>query len=86
MGGVDQPPHYGGKDYPYQPIHVIEAWGLGFCLGTALKYIGRAGRKPGESRVKDLQKAIQEEVDAASRPTSLDTLEDIDAELLLNIR
>lgn len=56
--GVDQPPHYGGKDYPYQPIHVIEAWGLGFCLGTALKYIARAGRKPGESRVKDLQKAI----------------------------
>lgn len=56
--GVDQPPHYGGKDYPYQPIHVIEAWGLGFCLGTALKYIGRAGRKLGESRTKDLQKAL----------------------------
>lgn len=33
-------------------------------------------------KYKDLQKAIQEEVDAASRPTSLDTLEDIDAELL----
>lgn len=33
------------------------------------------------SKYKELQKTIQEEVDAASRPTSLDTLEDIDAEL-----
>lgn len=56
--GVDQPTHYGGKDYPYQPIHVIEAWGLNFCVGTAVKYIGRAGKKPGESYQKDLQKAI----------------------------
>lgn len=58
VDGVDQPAHYGGKDYPYQPIHVIEAWGLNFCVGTAVKYIGRAGKKPGESYQKDLQKAI----------------------------
>lgn len=58
VDGVDQPQHYGGKDYPYQPIHVIEAWGLNFCVGTAVKYIGRAGKKPGESYKKDLHKAI----------------------------
>lgn len=34
------------------------------------------------NKYKELQKTIQEEVDAASRPTSLETLEDIDAELL----
>lgn len=33
-------------------------------------------------KYKELQKAVQQEVDAASRPTSLDTLEDIDAQLL----
>lgn len=58
VDGVDQPQHYGGKDYPYQPIHVIEAWGLNFFVGTAVKYIGRAGKKPGESYKKDLHKAI----------------------------
>lgn len=30
---VDHPAHYGGKDNPYEAIKVIEAWGLGFCLG-----------------------------------------------------
>lgn len=34
------------------------------------------------AKYKELQKAVQQEVDAASRPTSLDTLEDIDAQLL----
>jgi hypothetical protein len=33
-------------------------------------------------KYKELQKTIEEEVDTASRPTSLDTLEDIDAQLL----
>lgn len=33
-------------------------------------------------KYQELQKAVQQEVDAASRPTSLDTLEDIDAQLL----
>lgn len=33
-------------------------------------------------KYKELQKAVQHEVDTASRPTSLDTLEDIDAQLL----
>lgn len=40
-----------------QPIEVIEAWGLSFCLGNALKYICRAGFKPGAHRLDDLKKA-----------------------------
>lgn len=41
----------------YEPIKVIEAWGLGtaFCLGSALKYIARAHHK-GSAR-EDLEKA-----------------------------
>lgn len=54
---VNHPAHYGGKDDPYEAIKVIEEWGLGFCLGNALKYISRAGKKPGVPAEKDLRKA-----------------------------
>lgn len=53
---VNHPLHYGGKDNPYEAIKVIEAWGLGFCLGNTVKYIARAGRKT-PSLVEDLEKA-----------------------------
>lgn len=52
---VNHPDHYGGKDDPYEVIKVIEAWGLGFRLGNAVKYIARAGKKG--SRLEDLKKA-----------------------------
>lgn len=42
-----------------EPIDVIRGWNLGFCLGNVLKYIARAGRKEGESRDKDLHKAME---------------------------
>jgi hypothetical protein len=56
---VDHPAHYGGADDPFEPIKIIEArgWGEGFCLGNAIKYLLRAGRKPGQSAVQDLKKA-----------------------------
>ena len=54
---IDHPPHYGGADNPYEAIKVIEAWGLGFRLGNCVKYISRAGRKPGKPSLKDLEKA-----------------------------
>lgn len=54
---VNNPSHYGGSDNTYEAIKVIEAWGLGFCLGNTVKYISRAGKKPGESDIKDLKKA-----------------------------
>lgn len=52
---VNHPAHYGGADNPYEAIKVIEAWGLGFCLGNAIKYIARAGKKG--ALVEDLKKA-----------------------------
>lgn len=52
---IDHPPHYGGADNPYEAIKVIEAWGLGFSLGNAVKYIARAGKK--DDRLEDLKKA-----------------------------
>lgn len=51
---VNHPVHYGG-DTTYEAIKVIEAWGLGFCLGNTVKYICRA-KKKGEP-LEDLKKA-----------------------------
>lgn len=39
-----------------EAIDVIEAYGLGFCLGNAIKYLLRAGKK--SSKEEDLNKAI----------------------------
>ena len=51
---IDHPAHYGG-DTPYEAIKVIEAWGLGFHLGNALKYLSRADKKG--TAIEDLKKA-----------------------------
>lgn len=51
------PPHYGGKDNPYEAIKVIEAWELDFCLGNVVKYISRAGKKNKDKELEDLLKA-----------------------------
>lgn len=56
---VNHPDHYGGADNPYEAIKVIEAWGLGFCLGNTVKYISRAGKKMQgiQNEIEDLKKA-----------------------------
>lgn len=54
---VNHPAHYGGEDNPYEVIKVIRAWGLGFCLGNAVKYISRAGKKDPTKEIEDLEKA-----------------------------
>jgi hypothetical protein len=54
---VVHPSHYGGAADPYEAIKVIEAWDAGFNVGSALKYIRRAGRKVGQTKVVDLEKA-----------------------------
>lgn len=51
-----RPDHYSTEDLTYEPIKVIEAWGLDFSLGNVLKYIARAGRK-GDT-LEDLNKAM----------------------------
>jgi hypothetical protein len=61
---VDHPQHYGG-DTVYEVKKVIRAWGLPFPLDFAVKHIARAGKKPGNSALKDLKKAlwyIQDEI------------------------
>lgn len=50
---VNAPAHYTTSGL--QPIAVIEAWQLGFCLGNTVKYIARAEHK--NSPLEDLKKA-----------------------------
>jgi len=65
MEKVDHPAHYGGEDNIYEAINVIEAHGLNFSLGNAIKYILRAGKKS-DNATEDLEKAkwyIQRQID-----------------------
>lgn len=55
---VNHPAHYGGENNVYEAINVIEAWNLDFCLGNAVKYISRAGKKDASKELEDLNKAI----------------------------
>lgn len=52
---VNHPPHYvyGG----IETIDYIEAKGLGYHLGNAVKYISRAGVKDPSKTIEDLEKA-----------------------------
>jgi hypothetical protein len=54
---VNHPSHYGGNT-TYEAIKVIEAWRLDFCLGNAVKYISRAGKKDPSKVKEDLEKAV----------------------------
>jgi hypothetical protein len=51
------PNHY-KTDKGIESIDVIEAFELDFCLGNAVKYILRAGKKPDQPIERDLEKAI----------------------------
>lgn len=51
---VKSPKHY-TEGRRFEPKNVIRDWGLNFNLGSALKYIARAGRKG--DIVEDLEKA-----------------------------
>lgn len=67
---VNSPPHYKAGDI-YETIRVIEAWGLGYHLGNAVKYISRAGKKDPAKFNEDLEKAIWY-VRRAMRPVEVD--------------
>ena len=83
---------HGKKDVPDKPIdnpRTLEDIGKNISYyENQLKKTDKADKEKMASLValinkyQDLQKAIQAEAEAASRPTSLDTLEAIDAELL----
>lgn len=61
---IKAPSHYtAGRKY--EPKDVIRDWGLNFNLGSAVKYLSRAGRK--DDIIQDLKKAqefIQFEIEA----------------------
>ncbi|GAB63078.1 MAG: DUF3310 domain-containing protein [Candidatus Jettenia sp.] len=52
---INHPQHY--KAGGIEAINVIEAFGLGFHLGNAIKYILRTGRKTPD-QTEDVRKAI----------------------------
>lgn len=53
---VDHPKHY--NDGKIEVIDYIEDKNLDFCLGNAIKYISRAGKKDPDKTIEDLKKAI----------------------------
>jgi len=59
-GDPIKPDYY--NDTKITPFDVIDDWGLNFYLGNAVKYIKRAGKKAGNSRLQDLKK-IREYID-----------------------
>lgn len=72
MTDMINPAHYHG-DRKFEPIQVIEDWGLNYRLGNAVKYISRNGRKPGEDPREGLRKAIwylEREIEAYEEPKS----------------
>lgn len=83
---VDHPSHYGGADNPYEAIKVIESWGLGFCLGNAVKYISRAGKKS-DPTLQNLKKArwyLDREITAIEPPD--ERLARVDASLAAQLQ
>ncbi|MDD7767051.1 MULTISPECIES: DUF3310 domain-containing protein [Anaerococcus] len=51
-----RPDYY--KSNGVETIDVIEAFDLNFNLGNVIKYVLRAGKKEGEEKEKDLNKAM----------------------------
>jgi hypothetical protein len=56
LDGIDHPSHY--TAYSPEPIDVIMAWKLPFPIGSAIKYMLRAGKKDPAKEIEDLRKAI----------------------------
>lgn len=58
------------NDTKITPFDVIDDWGLDFYLGSAMKYIKRAGKKEGNSTVQDLLKVkryIEKEIELVDK-------------------
>ena len=85
MTDMINPTHYRG-DRQYEPIAVIEDWGLNYRLGNAVKYISRNGRKPGEDPREGLRKAIwyiEREIAALDSPSQYTPPADVQYEDVL---
>lgn len=55
LKSVLDPPYY--QELKPEPVEVYEAWGLPPHLCNVVKYIARAGKKPGVDTLEDLEKA-----------------------------
>lgn len=66
---VNHPAHYNSNPSGVECITVVRH--MNFNLGSAMKYLWRAGFKPGESAVTDLQKARWYIEDEINRQLSL---------------
>lgn len=67
---VQHPAHYCYSEY--EPKDIIRAWSLNFNLGSAVKYIARAGRK--DDILQELNKAkqfIEFEIEAIEKERGL---------------
>ena len=53
---VNHPPHYTSHPSGIEAIQVTQH--MGFCLGNAMKYLWRAGKKDPAAEITDLRKAI----------------------------
>ena len=56
MDNINHPSYY--ADGKIEVIEFIEDKNFGYCLGNAIKYIARAGKKSKETEIHDLQKAV----------------------------
>ena len=56
LGDAINPSHYQSDPSGVQCIEISENWS--FCLGNALKYMWRSGKKDSSKNIEDLQKAI----------------------------
>jgi len=54
--GVNHPAHYNQHPSGVEAIDIIEH--MSFNVGNAIKYLWRAGLKPGEATLKDIDKAL----------------------------
>lgn len=53
---VNHPAHYTSHPSGIEAIQITQH--MGFCLGNAMKYLWRAGKKDAASEITDLRKAI----------------------------
>lgn len=55
---VNHPSYYNSGSIETIEIIKDQGWTQGFCLGNAIKYITRAGKKDRFATIEDLEKAI----------------------------
>ena len=68
---ISNPVHY-TEERAYEPKDVIAKYELDFFMGNVVKYISRAGRKDGVSRIEDLEKARQYAIFELNRLNEID--------------